>query len=50
MHPPLGVHRKYSQLYVIDSSEAIDIRLQMDANRHCLRDVMEYIDKFFTAK
>lgn len=44
LHPPEGQQRKFAQLYVLDTAEAIEQRLNLPENNNCLPNVMHELD------
>lgn len=47
LNPPANKTRKYAQLYVIDSTQALSIRNQQQANQNCPSRILDKIDRFF---
>ncbi|XP_051176417.1 uncharacterized protein LOC127291374 [Leptopilina boulardi] len=45
LHPDGDDNRKYGQLYIIDTNEAVLERLKNKSNKKCLSSLMEEIDK-----
>ncbi|XP_057310488.1 uncharacterized protein LOC130648452 [Hydractinia symbiolongicarpus] len=43
LHPPENVTPSFNQLYIIDSTEALNIRLNNPANAECLEEVMHML-------
>lgn len=47
--PPSSQAPQYAQLYVIDSTQAINVRQQHAANQKCSPRILDQIDRFFRA-
>lgn len=47
MQPLNGEAPQFAQLYVIDSTQATDIRVTHPANEQCLSHILDQIDRFF---
>lgn len=43
LHPSAGTTPSYSQLYIMEASQAVDIRLQNSANEACRRDTVSLL-------
>ena len=47
LNPETNQTRKYAQLYVIDSTQALSVRNQHSANANCPTPILDRIDRFF---
>ena len=47
LQPVNGQSRQYAQLYVVDSTQATEIRMQHPANVQCSPRILDEIDRFF---
>lgn len=46
LNPPEGLSRKFAQLYVVDSTQAVEQRIEETENEGCCPQVMDAIDRF----
>ena len=49
LHAPDGQTPKYAQLYVLESSEANEHRMNEPANQNCLQEIIQNIDGWMRA-
>lgn len=45
LHPQEGEPRKYAQLYVLSTTQAVEERLNIPQNENCLRHILRQLDK-----